>query len=480
MNLTNKLVQILQDDEVQRLSLLLRRFNPFEVLKIGHYELRHTNTLAWLLDPAGNHGLGDTFLRAFIARLNTPDPTDALTQRFETADDRTVTIRREVRLSHLRRDADKGERLGLVDVDELDHGDTEPHSNGTNAENNRREGAVDILVDGHNWILAIEAKVRAGEGEGQLKTYQEALTAYKDPTKLLVSVFLTIDGDDPSEHGWVSANWEENVIDPLEKVLSIHPDLREDIRSFLTSYLSSLKRYAGDGDEVKRLAATLATREHIERPLQEIQQQITEKAKNNSLDERTLRLLRRHAPTIRLLFAEIAPPQVARARRIESLLYAKGFVRLSGPASYISFVPGGWKDEFKEMIKAHKEKQSIVFEIVNRFSRITIKLMIPSLGESFQDEMANRRRELLRTIHGNQENADIFPHAFYRNRSRSPRPATDRYYSIYIKNIDINNKTNEEDINNWISTELDQIKANMLCRLENMMRNLRFNQLEIF
>lgn len=473
MNLTKKLIQILHDDEVQRLSLLLQRFNPFEVLKIGHYELRHTNTLAWLLDPAGNHGLGDTFLRAFIARLGTTDPTDGLTHRFETADDRTVTIRREVRLSHLRRDADEGERLELVGDDELDQGDTETLRNGASAESNRREGAVDILVDGDEWVLAIEAKVRAGEGEGQLRTYQEALKAYVGPEKLLVSVFLTIEGDDPSETDWISANWEENVIAPLEKVLSIHHDLREDIRSFLTSYLSNLKRYAGDGDEVKRLAATLATREHIERPLQEIQQEITEKAKNNNLDERTLRLLRRHAPTIRLLFAEIAPPQVARARRIESLLLEKGFVRLSGPASYISFVPGGWKDEFKEMIKSHKEKQSIVFEVVNRFSRLTIKLMIPSVGESFQDDMANRRRELVRTIHGDQRNADIFPRAFYRNRS--PRPATDRYYSIYIRNKDINNASDSEEINKWILTELDEINNNMLKTLEEMMLKLHFS-----
>ena len=46
-------------------------FNYFDVLKISRADIRHSNVLAWLLDPNENHGLGAavlTDLNAYIAR----------------------------------------------------------------------------------------------------------------------------------------------------------------------------------------------------------------------------------------------------------------------------------------------------------------------------------------------------------------------------------------------------------------------------
>ena len=45
-------------------------FNVFDVLRNADYEIRHSNVLAWLLDPNENHGIGDKFLRKFIRHLN--------------------------------------------------------------------------------------------------------------------------------------------------------------------------------------------------------------------------------------------------------------------------------------------------------------------------------------------------------------------------------------------------------------------------
>jgi hypothetical protein len=44
------------------------RFNVFEVLGRTRREQAHSNLLAWLLDPAEAHGLGDAFLREFMAK----------------------------------------------------------------------------------------------------------------------------------------------------------------------------------------------------------------------------------------------------------------------------------------------------------------------------------------------------------------------------------------------------------------------------
>ncbi len=40
--------------------------NIFDILKIGGMEIRHSNFLAWLLDPNESHGLGDIFLKNFL------------------------------------------------------------------------------------------------------------------------------------------------------------------------------------------------------------------------------------------------------------------------------------------------------------------------------------------------------------------------------------------------------------------------------
>lgn len=51
---------------LDELNAWTNHFNIFEVLKISRTEIRHSNMLAWLLDPNENHGLGDAFLRKFL------------------------------------------------------------------------------------------------------------------------------------------------------------------------------------------------------------------------------------------------------------------------------------------------------------------------------------------------------------------------------------------------------------------------------
>lgn len=68
--------QLENDAEFHELVEKTRRLNIFEVLGITKTEIRHSNFLAWLLDPKEAHGLGDRFLRAL----------DDLTSALETVD----------------------------------------------------------------------------------------------------------------------------------------------------------------------------------------------------------------------------------------------------------------------------------------------------------------------------------------------------------------------------------------------------------
>ena len=57
---------LLENPELERLEGLLIQFNIFETLNIVQVEVRHSNVLAWLLDPISNHGIGSYFLQNFL------------------------------------------------------------------------------------------------------------------------------------------------------------------------------------------------------------------------------------------------------------------------------------------------------------------------------------------------------------------------------------------------------------------------------
>ncbi len=70
----NKEEKALQDFllDIECLDELLpwiRKFNLFYMLKISKTEIRHSNMLAWLLNPNENHGLGDAYFRGIFQKL---------------------------------------------------------------------------------------------------------------------------------------------------------------------------------------------------------------------------------------------------------------------------------------------------------------------------------------------------------------------------------------------------------------------------
>ncbi len=49
-----------------------REFNAFDVLRYAEYEIRHSNVMAWLLDPGETHGIGRGFLEWFLRQARLP------------------------------------------------------------------------------------------------------------------------------------------------------------------------------------------------------------------------------------------------------------------------------------------------------------------------------------------------------------------------------------------------------------------------
>ncbi len=64
-----QITNLLQDNNFELLSLELKKPNIFRILNITHYEIRHSNFLAWLLSPHEKHGFSTLFLKWFLREI---------------------------------------------------------------------------------------------------------------------------------------------------------------------------------------------------------------------------------------------------------------------------------------------------------------------------------------------------------------------------------------------------------------------------
>ena len=62
---------VVGNEDLERLEALLDQFNIFEAVGVVRQELRHSDFLAFLLDPRANHGLGDVFAKKLLQRVLT-------------------------------------------------------------------------------------------------------------------------------------------------------------------------------------------------------------------------------------------------------------------------------------------------------------------------------------------------------------------------------------------------------------------------
>jgi hypothetical protein len=187
------LEQFLKDPQLRELARLLARaheFNVFDVMKNSEFEIRHSNILAWLLDPQGSHGLKDSFLMGFI---QTAHLQSRLARKLLNAGD--IQARRE-------------------------------------------EGFIDIIIRSINakTIIVIENKIWTDEAIGQLKGYREKIErqqGYEDYDK--VFIYLTPEGRRPSDPLWVSVSYKQ-VYELVERILNGKKGADTRAKDFLRQY----------------------------------------------------------------------------------------------------------------------------------------------------------------------------------------------------------------------------------------------------
>ena len=209
---------LINDSDFDRLELGFSTPNIFSVLKVSRNEIRHSNFLAWLLNPRGSHGLGDLVLKRFL---------------------------REVFSSTKFSDVDQIEVEGL---------DT------SKAEILREWNHIDLLVVLENVVVCLENKVFSQEHSNQFERYKSVLDS-TFPTKRKVFVYLNPNGDEPQDDNETYQPLSYDfLVETLERIVDVYGDsIKPQVITYLKDYISTIKRDIMGSDKLVDLAKRIYT-----------------------------------------------------------------------------------------------------------------------------------------------------------------------------------------------------------------------------
>lgn len=213
-----KLENLLRDERFEKIALALKEPNIFESLKLKNKEIRHSNFLAWLLDPLENHGINEIFLKKVIREIFNDEKINNKT---------------------------------IFDADSINYNQVEV----------RREWKhLDLLVILENEVFVFENKIWHKDGFKQLTRYKRiAEEAFCG--KEIFFVYLTPYGIDPIEikarDTYINYSYH-SIAKIIEQILCIYSEnLNPRAKIYLEDYNSMLRRNILMSDVVNELSAKL-------------------------------------------------------------------------------------------------------------------------------------------------------------------------------------------------------------------------------
>lgn len=209
---------IVDNEDLEKLESELAKFNIFEAIGVVRQELRHSNFLAFLLNPSQNHRLDDVFLKRLLKRvlLEADEATDL-----------------------------SGLRVSPVDIDIADLEDAEVRREWKN---------IDILVHSpsNRLVCAIENKIGSGEHSDQLKRYRKIVSQEFGDCRAIL-IYLSPEGDLPSDNRWNAYSYSK-LAELIDTICENHKSiLGSDIYTLMTHYSNLIRRHIVSDSEIAEL-----------------------------------------------------------------------------------------------------------------------------------------------------------------------------------------------------------------------------------
>lgn len=212
---------VVNNVELYELERMVAGFNLFEAIGAVRREERHSDFLAFLLDPSASHGLGSAFLRRFaLVCLDAP--------------------------------LERPGELRKVDVALMDLSD---------ARSERESAHVDVLVSSARscFVLLVENKVDSAEHSDQLARYLASVSE-RFPTSTVLPVCLTVDGRLPSHPEYYAVGYAQ-IYEILRDILDREAGtLAADVSVAIRHYVQILERHFVSDTPIAKLAERIYAR----------------------------------------------------------------------------------------------------------------------------------------------------------------------------------------------------------------------------
>ena len=211
--------------EFEKLHSKFNRFNPFKILKVDKFEIRHSNMISWLLDPKGNHHLSSFFVNKLLSKTFVKIENEDLISEYNFI---------------------KLHKQSLQDLEVF----REVQTN-----NNKR---IDILAisESQKIVILIENKYKSSESDGQLQNYLDFVNSkYEGYT--IIPIFLSLDGSAPSHKEYFILDYGD-ILNILKGQLEINSEYTSStIKDFLSYYIDILEGELVRDEEDIELALTI-------------------------------------------------------------------------------------------------------------------------------------------------------------------------------------------------------------------------------
>jgi hypothetical protein len=199
------------DSRLEKLASQLKKenaFNLFDVLQYSDYEIRHSNVIAWLLNPKSSHGLGSLFLEKFVRSLEIDE--QIIGGLSQAAD---IVVERE-----------------------------------------KNNFDILLLSKEANTLILIENKVWSPEIQSQLKLYQNRI-AEEDKAiyKTKILVLLSPYEEKPKEDQWTGLSYK-NIYEILTFCLENKELNNNRIKDFIEQYRELLQKSVLKDKESDKIA----------------------------------------------------------------------------------------------------------------------------------------------------------------------------------------------------------------------------------
>lgn len=226
MDYNFEILALLDDSmEFEKLHSKFNRFNPFKILKVDKFEIRHSNMIAWLLDPTENHHLSSMFVNKLLSKTFVKAENEELIGQYNF-----------IRLH----------KQSLQDLEVFREVQTK---------NNKR---IDILAvsESQKVAILIENKYKSSESDGQLQNYINFVSEkYEGYT--IIPIFLSLDGSAPSHTSYLTLDYGD-ILNILKAQLEIYSEYTSStIKDFISYYIDILEGELVRDEEDIELALTV-------------------------------------------------------------------------------------------------------------------------------------------------------------------------------------------------------------------------------